>query len=970
MPIAQRLAAVLFLLASLFICTVSSAQNARPLSDRAMRVWDTRHGLPHNSINHITQDSQGYIWIATWQGPVRFNGRTFEVFNEETELPDPGALFVGEDPYSNRLVATGARGGVSYFYPALAGGKWQAQPRVFDRVDFALFASIDCTWFATVTTGVVRDCAGERTQFTRKEGLPSDSILGLAKDHENRIWAATDRGPAYFDKQNQRFVTIPGLPSGYSFSVVADRDKETVWLSIDESVYRINSQDLSWQRWPVRYPSTVTELYQAPDGTLWVGTHEHGLTRLDDQQAQMTSVANGLPNNHILSIFVDRENTLWVGTHRGLTQFREAPFHSHRKEDGLGYDYVRALMQQPDGSLLVGGLGGIRQIVNEAIVPFPTTSSVAHASILTFAQGRDGLLYIGTFTNGLYLLRNGEEIAHYNEKSGFPGNDIRSVLLADDGYLYAATSRGVLRAKRRASGELETPEYIGIEQGLPDEIIYAIHQSSAGDIWVGSMRGLSLLTAQGVQRIDLSETTNAEFMFGFHESDQHIYIASDRGLILFNKQTQAWQVFDDDNGLPFVKFFDVARDLQGNLWLVTGRGIYFIEAEQFEQAVYDTNPATPLDYTFYESFHGLASAQINTGGPPMLVDDDGQLWFATSQGVGHYLPSNLQELTRNPPQPVIEHVFADGQPMKPNSYLEATTGRIEFTFAGLGFHHPESIQSRVQLAGYDEDWVTPRAGQLSVAYTELPPGAYIFQVQTSYPNGRWSDAATFTFHKLPTLWQRPVTWLFVAVAFILLTLGIIRLRSYQLKRSKERLQDLVREQTRSLEQLANQDSLTLLANRRAFDQFLREKVARTKGSELGLILLDLDYFKDINDRYLHTTGDKVLKRVAQIITATARESDMVARWGGEEFAILLTNTNREQLAAVCERMRHAIESADLHDLVSDLAVTGSFGAALHEPNETAASLLRRTDKALYQAKGKGRNRTQLAPSNSASMTNQ
>ncbi|WP_258240551.1 ligand-binding sensor domain-containing diguanylate cyclase [Pseudidiomarina homiensis] len=961
MPIAHRLFAVFFLPALALVSAVTVAQDFRPLSDRAMRIWDTQHGLPHNSINHITQDSQGYLWIATWQGPVRFNGRTFEVFDDETQLPDPGALFIGENPYTNTIVATGARGGVSYFKSALAGGQWQAQPRVFDRVDFALFATNECTWYATVTTGVVRDCDGKRTQFTTKEGLPSDSILSLAKDSTGRIWAATDRGPAYFQPKTATFTTVAGLPSGYNFGIVSDQNTKDLWLSIDESIYRLNVANLNYERWPVTYPSTVTELYQAPNGVIWVGTHEHGLTQLDDQSAVMTTVANGLPNNHILSIFVDRENTLWVGTHRGLTQFREAPFHSHRKEDGLGYDYVRALMQRDDGSILVGGLGGIKQIANETILPFPTSSKVAKESILTFAQSSDGLLYIGTFTNGLYVLRNGEQIAHYNETNGFPGNDIRSVLLADDGYLYAATSRGVLRAKRRRNGELETPDYFGVAEGLPDEIIYAIHQSPTGDIWIGSMRGLSVLKDQAIQRINLSAITNAEFMFGFHESGQHLYVASDRGLILYNKQTEQWQVFDDDNGLPFVKFFDVTRDLNGNVWLATGRGLYVIAANDFERAVFDDNPATPLPYSFYESFHGLASAQINTGGPPMLVDRDGHLWFATSQGVGHYLPANLAALNGQPPDPVIEAVEADGSKITPGTYLDAQTGRIEFNFAGLGFHHPESIRYRVQLAGYDDSWVTPNDNQLSVAYTELPPGAYIFQVQTAYPNGQWSDAATFTFHKLPTLWQRPTTWLVSALLLLITVVAVVRLRSYQLKRSKERLQDLVREQTKSLEQLAHQDSLTLLANRRAFDLFLREKVARTAGHQLGLILLDLDYFKDINDRYLHTTGDKVLKRVAQIITTTARESDMVARWGGEEFAILLTNTDRQQLNAVCERMRNALETADLHDLVSDLSVTGSFGAALHEPNETAASLLRRADKALYQAKSNGRNRTELAP---------
>ncbi|WP_198678727.1 ligand-binding sensor domain-containing diguanylate cyclase [Pseudidiomarina insulisalsae] len=923
-----------------------------------MRVWSAQHGLPHNSINHITQDSQGYLWLATWQGTVRFNGRTFTVFDRETQLPDAGSLFVGEHPYTHKVVASGARGGVAHYDPQ--SQQWRPLPRIFNRVDYVLFSNPECTWYGTVTNGVVRECDGLRRQFTVDEGLPSNTILHLAQDSHDRVWAGTDRGPAYFDHASQRFQVISALPNGRTFGIISEQQSGDIYLSVDRSLFRLSPDHLQPEPWPVTYPSTITELYQAPNDDIWVGTHEHGLTLLQSDAARMTTVDNGLPNNHILSIFADRENTLWVGTHRGLIQFRQAPFHSHRNEDGLGYDYVRALYPLHDGSLLVGGLGGIKRIKDEAVLPFAVDSQVQSASILTFAQDSARRLYVGTFTRGLYVLENGEERYHYDQNNGFPGNDVRSILLAADGYLYAATSQGVLRSRRSANGELEPPEYFGVAEGLPDEIIYAIHEAHNGEIWIGSMRGLSKLVNGSIERVDLSDVSNAEFIFGFHETSSHILIASDRGLLTYRKRTGTWQVFDEDNGLPFAKFFDVVLDHAGNLWLASGRGLLYVSAEHFDEALYDDDPATPVKATYYHSYHGLASAQVNTGGSPMLVDRNNHLWVATSRGVGHFIPEKFQVLQQSPPRPVIESVIADQESVAQSSYLSAETGRIEFQFAGLGFHYPEGIRYRVQLAGYDNDWVTPGTAQTRVAYTELPPGAYIFQVQAAYPEGQWSDAATFTFHKLPKLWQRPVVWLLTAVAVIVLIILAFRLRSYRLQRSKERLQKLVREQTKILEQLAHQDSLTGLANRRAFDELLRKKTAHAEQQQLGLVLLDLDNFKDINDRYLHTTGDKVLQRVARVTKTAARNSDMIARWGGEEFAVLISDTDESQLQAICERMRNALLQSDLRDLVPGMDVSASFGAALHQPGESAASLIRRADKALYQAKSKGRNRTELA----------
>lgn len=188
----------------------------------------------------------------------------------------------------------------------------------------------------------------------------------------------------------------------------------------------------------------------------------------------------------------------------------------------------------------------------------------------------------------------------------------------------------------------------------------------------------------------------------------------------------------------------------------------------------------------------------------------------------------------------------------------------------------------------------------------------------------------------------------------------MRLRS--LAKSRQRLLTLVNEQTKELEALANQDSLTQLANRRAFDRFIQRALLRSEELDqpLCLAILDVDNFKDVNDTYFHASGDKILKRLADIIRDCIRDNDHAARWGGEEFALLLDNTNIDTAFKICERIRIHVAEARFEDIDPNLTVTLSAGIAQHHTSESHSSFLLRADKALYCAKHDGRNQVVVA----------
>jgi diguanylate cyclase (GGDEF)-like protein len=158
---------------------------------------------------------------------------------------------------------------------------------------------------------------------------------------------------------------------------------------------------------------------------------------------------------------------------------------------------------------------------------------------------------------------------------------------------------------------------------------------------------------------------------------------------------------------------------------------------------------------------------------------------------------------------------------------------------------------------------------------------------------------------------------------------------------------------------AETDPLTGIANRRRFNQVLEVECGRfTRGhSPFSVLMLDLDYFKDVNDRYGHAAGDEVLRQVAQILLATLRSTDVVARYGGEEFAVLLTETRIEGAMVIAERVRTAVEDRVLDVEGNEIALTVSIGVTSHngEESEAGEELLKRADDALYRAKAAGRN---------------
>ena len=264
-------------------------------------------------------------------------------------------------------------------------------------------------------------------------------------------------------------------------------------------------------------------------------------------------------------------------------------------------------------------------------------------------------------------------------------------------------------------------------------------------------------------------------------------------------------------------------------------------------------------------------------------------------------------------------------------------------------------------------------------------------MQAFYPGADAAgEEASLSFSIAPFIWQRPVFWWLVGLTVLAAASAGYRWRLHRLQANERRLREVVqlktadlreqtaqlqaldvektallqrlREQSEAFERQAREDGLTGLANRRAFDEALARESGRAVRSDvpLSLALIDIDHFKQVNDSFSHAVGDEVLREIARLMRAHSREVDEVARWGGEEFAVLMPHTQLDQAEAACERLRTAVERNDWASIAPGLAVTVSIGIARLTDSEHREKLVSRADDALYRAKQQGRNRVCIA----------
>ncbi|MGO4999104.1 ligand-binding sensor domain-containing diguanylate cyclase [Oceanisphaera sp. W20_SRM_FM3] len=946
---------VILILCLLFSSFLIQAKTTA-LSHYYQDTWTTQDGLPNNTIHSINQTAEGYLWFATWEGVARYNGHNFRIFSSGDESGLHGSAVRGLTTDDKGLWVAGAKGGLSYYQD----NNWSPQPKFKRMLNQVLVDSTELLWVATDGEGLyARRGNTIIAHFDQNQGLPSDYVTRLVEDKAGRIWVGTKQGLVWI--KDNKVQAVPEL-SGVPISALLLNKQGQLLIGTAAGLYQAE-QTLVTQIYPELANNSITSLLEDDQHHLWLGTAEHGLLRMSELGLEQLTVAQGLSGTQVISLFQDRERSIWVGTHAGLMRLRDVPFISFTEQDGLASNYVRTVLAHSDGSVWVGGSAGLTQIKDEQFnSPALIMPDGLAPSISSLAEGPSGELWLGTFTHGLLRVERGQVTHSYNITDGLSANEVRSLIVEPDGHHWLGTSAGL---KRLINGRIEHYE---TTEPLLNDFILSLHKAVNGDVWVGAREGAAIIRDGQVTLVDLSSLGDVEYVFGFHSepNGEYVWLTTDMGLIRYRYKDQSLSLIGKKQGLPIDKIFETIEDNNGDLWLTSNLGMTRISLAAAHRVA--DGEQDSLKFEQFNERDGMASSQTHgSSSPGLMLDKNGYIWVATARGVTRMAPERLAKFSHANLPVILEELKVSGTtvPLQPELVLPPGRERVQFQFAGLGFVMPERIEYRTLLEGFDEDWVL-RGAENRAEYTNLPPGDYVFRVAAGYSYKDWDEQeARVSFTVLPFIWQLPFFWGIIASLALVSLWLLSRLRLQLLISRSQELARQVAEKTQELEFQAQEferqariDSLTGLPNRRAFDEGLIAAFARAKrsGKPVTLVVIDIDHFKHVNDTWSHGVGDQVLKIVGSIIRKEVREVDLPARWGGEEFTLLLADTCLTDAQPICERIRLAVMNHDYSHIDAKFRLTISLGLAQSNYLIDQDTLLANADLALYQAKHYGRNR--------------
>lgn len=960
----------------------------KSLTQYGHEVWTTEHGLPQNSIQGVVQTTDGYIWLATQEGVVRFDGVRFTVFDKRS-LPlmkSNNVLCLCGDPRGGLWIGLETGGALRYrdgvFSPVGRAEGLQAE-----RIDAIYADPAGAVWFGTDNAGLERYENGRFRSFTAKDGLVGAAVYALYRDHAGTLWVATSRGLCRME--GDRFVSFPFAEKERNwYYALAEDAGGTLWVGTLRGLYAIRDGKarLLTEKDGLASVHIQSLYYEAAQDTLWVGTYG-GLTRLRGGAAESYTSREGLSNDTVWSLTGDQEGSLWIGTLNGLNRFRDTKFVNVGVREGLLNDVVDAVCEARDGSLWIGtDSGGVTRYRDGHSVSYSVKEGLPSETVNTVFEDREGTIWAGVDVGGLARFENGRFEKVFPRQVALANTSITCMGEDAAGDLWVGASNGLYRIR----GSRCTA--YGTKDGMPSESVMCILDDGAGGLWVGTDAGGLLHYRDGkftalTKKAGLAD--NIVYAL-YRDASGALWVGTPGGLCRykdgrFGTITTRQGLFDDTA-------YVILEDARSNLWMSCNKGVFRASRKALEEVA--EGRASSVQCDAYGRSDGMGSTECNGGVQPSGWERrDGRLCFATMKGVAIIDPANVK-INRRPPPVVIEAVLVDGHPLPTGEEPRLKPGRhrMEIRFSALSLVAPEKVKFKYRLDGYDAEWQEGGARREAV-YTGIPQGEYTFRVIACNNDGIWNErGASFRFIQRPHFYQRLGFILLCVFCGLALSAGGVGLRVNRLKARQARLEALVAERTAQLaeandalkergaelevanlklQRLSQLDGLTGIANRRHFEEVMDvewRRGCRTRTS-LAVVMIDVDCFKPFNDTYGHQAGDECLRRVsAALAESLHRAGDLVGRYGGDEFVAVLPGMDAENALVFAEALRARIEALAIPTRVSDVApvVTASLGVAACVPREGAAAndLLDTADKALYRSKEAGKNRvsgTQITP---------
>ncbi|MFC2141205.1 two-component regulator propeller domain-containing protein, partial [Acidobacteriota bacterium] len=769
----------------------------KSVTQYGVRIWNTESGLPSNSVFSIQQTQEGYLWIGTQDGLVRFDGLNFELYTTKNipQLKDNVIRALYEDRQGTLWIGTTSGGltrckeGEFITYPVT---KYKALYKI-SAINEDRWGNL---WIGSFTEGLTCLSNGKFTTYTTKQGLPHDQVRFISKDDNGDLWAATAEGIVKVIKPGIFQDYAPGnLLPDMKTACLYEAETGNLWIGTgDSGLIRMKHGKFTVYGVEAGVPNPIiTYLYKDRMKNLWIGTDGGGLTRMRDGILSTLPGEDGLASGYVYSIYEDREGSLWLGTlDGGLHQLKDSKFTTYTTREGLAHDYIYSIHESREGGLWIGSKRGLNRWKNGKMTTVLTTrQGLLNNHVLSVFEDRSGYPWVGTI-EGLHRFKDGK-LTLLTKKDGLSDNIINCIFEDRQGNKWIGTENGLNRFNSNSG----TFTVFTTKQGLSSNFIECIFADSQGNLWIGTDAGLNCLGDGGVTVFNPAARSEDNYFRCTYEDNQGtLWFGSDGGLIrLKHNETTLFTV---QSGLIENYVYSILEDESGYLWLAGRTGISRVRKKELED--FARGKVSRVHPDWYNEKDGMKSGWCTDAG---CKTRDGRFWFPTSKGVTSIDPSHIKPNSLAPSL-IIQKLIVDGETFTIKSTLELAPGkkRLEFYYTAVSFIHPEKIRFKLKLLGYDSDWVEVGTARHTI-YTGLSPGQYTFQVIACNPDGIWNETgASFSFYLRPYFYQTPWFYFLLGLSVLLVGFSFYRFRIRQLKAREKELSKQVELRTRDLKEHA------------------------------------------------------------------------------------------------------------------------------------------------------------------------
>jgi ligand-binding sensor domain-containing protein/AraC-like DNA-binding protein len=746
--------------------------------------WEISGGIPSNSIVSIAQTPDGYLWIATSRGLVRFDGIVFTAVDfagdssaDPREKNIPQAMFTGRQ---GTLWIGSASGLTSYKHRSRRfetlspahGLTRDGIRRIMDDMHGNL-------WISFYTSYVNRLANGEFTAFNSSRGLMGKKINAIVEDRKgNLLFGTRENGVFVFQGETFAPYPIDGLENRQIITMYEDR-RGNLWIGSNDGLFRVNEHGTAGYNTRHGLSNNfITCIREDRDRNLWVGTIK-GLNRVKQISDRDIAVEHLFQGLTVTCLLEDRERSLWIGSNdSGARRLKDGKFTSYQLPKQYEDEILMSIFQDRRGDAWVGTLSGnlfhCRDHDFIEAVKIPAISGTGISSIIDDA---DGSLWLGTNGKGVFRWKGGT-FTRWTVQQGLADNLVTSISRDSRGNLWLGTFDGV-SVLNPDTGAIRS---LKARDGLWGKRVHNVYEDSSHNTWIAADKGITVLKGGKPDKRhmehylqDVPVTCIYEERPASGEGTGVFWLATHGGGLKRLKQGKIVS-FTTAHGMTTDFIYQFFQDPVGNFWLMSNSGILRVSKNELDRLA--GGAVDYIDCTSFGISDGMKSLEFhNEYSRHSAMETGGEFRFITQKGITVVKPAEIR-VNKSPPPVVIEALFFDEQPVPLGGdtaeYVCEGINDFRFHFTAPTFLAPGKIKFKYRLEGFDPGWVLLRPGQERIArFHGLRPGTYTFQVIAGNNEGVWNRAGDTLTFTLEPLFHQTILFKIVLIFLLALLAGVI-----------------------------------------------------------------------------------------------------------------------------------------------------------------------------------------------------